>query len=119
MTLKPVLSVIGLAAANLLQAAPIPSDVSWADQVSKIGLTGALLIAVAVLYRSSSEKDRQKDAILLKLIESVTAAVTANGDAARQMTDSNQKTQETITDLKDAVNKLISVREALSDTRRP
>jgi hypothetical protein len=79
--------VVSGASLAILQAAgamgPLssPGEFPWLAQVEHLGLTGALLIAVVVLYRSNVKKDEQ----LIIATEHNTAALTAQIETNREL----------------------------------
>jgi hypothetical protein len=56
-------------------------DISSIGQIERIGLTGALLIAVGVLWRAGAKKDDQ----VMDMARQVSAALASNSDTQREL----------------------------------
>jgi len=67
---------------HLLQVAtPDIGNYSFVSQIKDTGLLGALVIAVAVLWRSLVEKDK----LLIAVMKDVTAALTAQVESNKEL----------------------------------
>jgi hypothetical protein len=93
---------IGLASfAMLLQTIPLPTDGSpIASTAEHLTLTGALIVAVVVLWRSNVKKDE----LVLKTTEQVTAALATAASSNVELRKTNEALVEQVSALKAAVN---------------
>jgi hypothetical protein len=65
----------------LLVQQVLPSDFGWAGQIERLGLTGALIVAVGVLWRSQARKDEQ----LREITKQVAEALAFNTDTQKEL----------------------------------
>lgn len=86
-TTMPVLAIMTLASASLLfQLAPVTGGdfSSYKD----LGLTGALIVAVGVLWRQTGKKDDKldaKDAMIVEMVKTVTAALVTAAESNKEL----------------------------------
>lgn len=90
-----------------------PADFNWVSQVERTGLLGALLLAVAILWRNRSEeigkKETQlseKDKQILALMEHVTAALTSQVETNRELRKVVEESVRTKIELKASIDAL-------------
>ena len=77
-------------------------DFGWVGQVERLGLTGALIIAVGVLWRSLSRKDDQ----LTLITRQVTEALAFNTDTQKELRSIVEASTKAKQDLKAAIDEL-------------
>ncbi len=101
--------IVGLGAAStLIQASPVVPgvDLGWVQSVERLGLIGALLLAVYVLW----QKLCSKDDILLRMQEGMSRALEANAEANRANAEATRGNTEVTRLLREEIQDLASAR---------
>jgi len=113
---KAVQAIVGIGAlSTLLQTVSGPApDLTWVSQVERLGLVGALIIAVVVLWRKLDSKDN----ILLSTQQSVVRALESNADANRATADAVKENTEITRMLRGEIQDLASARAVVDRERR-
>lgn len=96
-----VVSIHILACMMLVQQV-LPPDAGIAAQIERLGLTGALILAVGVLWRSLSKKDDQ----LTLITRQVTEALAFNTDTQKELRSIVEASTKAKQDLKSAIDEL-------------
>jgi hypothetical protein len=93
----------GSVIALILQA--VPTGV--VGDIAKLGLDGLLILAVITLWRKLEDKDKSNGKIQAATVE----ALTLSSEVSREL-------KQTVSELKEAVDKLCTVREVMSDNKK-
>lgn len=88
--------------AALLLVQQILPDFGWVGQVERLGLTGALILAVGVLWRSQVRKDEQ----LQTITKEVAQALAFNTDTQKELRKIVEDSTKAKQDLKIAIDEL-------------
>ncbi len=106
---KLVLVLTGSASilAVLQAVTPVPDPVSFIGQMERLGLVGALIMAVIVLWRKLDTKDTTFSEASMKMVD----ALSLNNQLMKELKDS-------VCELKEAVDKSVTVRETVEDIRK-
>lgn len=98
----------------LLQAStPIP-DISFIGQVERLGLVGALIAAVIVLWRKLDTKDTSFSESSVNMVK----ALALNNQLMSEMKDMMKDIKESNDELRRSVDRSVSARVAVSDIRQ-
>lgn len=93
---------IHLLACLLLVQQVMPSDGGAAAQIERLGLTGALILAVGVLWRALAKKDEQ----LTLITQQVASALAFNTDTQKELRTIVEASTKAKEDLKVAIDSL-------------
>jgi hypothetical protein len=113
LTVKPFVLISTIAA--MIQVAPVQAD--WAIQAEHLTLTGALIIAVAVLWKSLAAKDIQLVTNTKTVTEALAAAAVSNAELRRIIDSSvqaNQLLATSIAELRKTVEDMNTVQRVLN-----
>ena len=86
----------------LIQAVPGADAISAISQLERLGLIGALMLAVWVLRRSETKKDDQIVLMVKAVTEALTAAATSNAEVRKTLEESLRVKEE----LRESLDKL-------------
>lgn len=99
----------------LLQAStPLP-DISFIGQVERLGLVGALIAAVIVLWRKLDTKDTSFSEASVNMVK----ALSLNTQLMLEMKDMMKDVRDSNDELRRSVDRSVSARIAVNDFRQP
>jgi hypothetical protein len=87
----------------LLQVSP---DLAVFGPIERLSLVGALVVAVAVLWRSLARKDEEKSKMsdqMIEMAKTVTQAMVQNSDALRESIQAKRDLTEAVNDLREGL----------------
>ena len=107
-------AIVGLSTVlAIAQVTPTGVDPSTIEQVSRLGVTGFLAVAVVVLWRGLQAKDET----LLQLYRSNAESQATTKALMDKMSDTLDRTNETLDKMKETLDKIGSVRMTIGQNR--
>lgn len=115
---KVVLVLTGSASSLALWQAstPVP-DLGFIGQMERLSLVGVLISAVVVLWRKLDAKDTAFAEISTKMINALVLNNQLMIEMRTESKDNTHNLTETVSELRDAINQSVTVREAVEDIR--